>query len=75
MAKESKGVKFGRGSRSPSAKVYRAAQRWITNARRRVKRHNRVTAKHAIKLEMRKQFPDYGRIQELRNDISQNLHG
>jgi len=70
-------AKFGRGSRSPSSKVYRMAQRWVTNKDKAIKRNARVVAKCALKKELRLQPSqrDYERIQNLRYIISQNHTG
>ena len=70
-------AKFGRGSRTPSGKAYRAASRWITNKAKAVKRHNRKAAKHQIKL-IERQAPssrNYERLVQLRNIVSQNMTG
>ena len=69
--------KFGRGSRSPSSKTYRLAQRWNTNKAKRIKRHTRHAAKHEIRkierapMEMR----NHERLVQLRQIVSQNMTG
>jgi hypothetical protein len=46
--KSQKGRKIGRNANRPSAKVYKAAQRWVTNKAKAMKRHARRMAKKAI---------------------------
>jgi hypothetical protein len=83
MAKEKKGQKFGRHrDRRPSAKVYTMVKRWIANKAKTAKRHKRRMAKKAIdriqweiarhKTTMQ---ASAGRLQELRQIISQNHTG
>ena len=80
MAKKQGGggrAKFGRGHRSPSSKVYHTLHRWETNKAKRIKRHLRKAAKHAIKLLMRSPevSRNYEKIKELRQVVSQNHMG
>ena len=69
--------KFGRGHRSPASASYHAAQRWVANKAKAIKRETRMVAKCAIRKIMR-QNPssrDYTRLAELRHVVSQNMTG
>jgi hypothetical protein len=69
------GGKIGRSRNRPSNKRYTAEQRWVKNKVKVLKRTLRRVAKHEIHLITRKPESqrDYGRLQELRQIVSQNL--
>lgn len=80
--KSQKGRKIGRNAERPSAKVYKQAQRWVTNKAKCMKRHARRMAKRAIRrieweIRTRRstQQANANRLQELRQIVSQNLTG
>jgi hypothetical protein len=80
--KSQKGRKIGRNRARPAQKVYTAAQRWVTNKAKCMKRHTRRMAKkaiHRIEWEIRIKRTtlqaNADRLQQLRHVVSQNLTG
>lgn len=74
---KAKGRKIGRhAQRSPSAKVYKATNRYDINKRKRAKRHARRVAKlliRKIQWQVRHGKPaDTDRLTELRKVVAQN---
>lgn len=74
---KAKGRKIGRHrDRSPSAKVYKATDRFSINQKKRAKRHARRVARIAIRkiqYNLRHGLPaEESRLTELRQIISQN---
>lgn len=83
MAKQKANAKYGRHrDRSPSAKAYTTAKRWVTNKAKAIKRHTREMAQKAIRRiewEIRKGKTtlqaNADRLQVLRQTVSQNRTG